>query len=161
MLLEGATTAVSLPFALALTLATTTITATTVGVGRGGATGRRRAGAGQRDGGVDRSKGSVGGDHGVGGKANFLEPEGIVRRGEVRKNHRVGDDGCRICESWVETTKQIQHKLRLGDGLANVAEGVDRLLHLLGVSVYGEISLHHGMELLSQDKYAGGLVHLE
>ena len=45
--------------------------------------------------------------------------------------------------------------------MANVVEGVGCLLHLLGVSVDGEISLHHGVELLSQDNRAGGLVRLE
>jgi hypothetical protein len=45
--------------------------------------------------------------------------------------------------------------------LANVTEGVGRLHHLLGISVYGEISLHHGVELLSQDNCEGGLVRRE
>ena len=45
--------------------------------------------------------------------------------------------------------------------MANVTEGVGRLHHLLGVSVYGEISLHHGVELLSQDNCEGGLVRRE
>lgn len=42
--------------------------------------------------------------------------------------------------------------------MADIAEGISSLFHLLGVGVDGEITLGHGVKLLTEDDGAGLLV---
>ena len=67
-------------------------------------------------------------------------------RDKRREDCSIGDDVRRVR---VETAKKVEHQLGLGDGVTNVAKGVGRVLHALGVLIDGQITLGHRVELLT------------
>jgi hypothetical protein len=76
-----------------------------------------------------------------GTEAKFLDTEHVGGRLEGGKRRHVGDDVDSVGEAGVQAAQKIQHKLRRGDGVADLPEGVDGALHLLGVGVDGEVTL--------------------
>ena len=74
---------------------------------------------------------------------------------------RVGDVVSSAGEARIEAAQEIEDKLRVGDGTADVAERIGGGLHLLAVLVDGGVTLGHGVELVTQEDGTQGLVGLE
>lgn len=71
--------------------------------------------------------------------------------GEVREGHRVGGGVRCGGEAGDDATQNVENQLGVGDGVADVAEGVDDLLHALAVLRDGKITLHNSMELVAEE----------
>jgi hypothetical protein len=116
-----------------------------------GAAGGGRGGAGDEGGG--------GGDLLPVGEAKLLQGELVpsVGEGEVGSSDVVGSAGVVLFQA----TEEVEDQLRLGDGVADVAELVGGRLDAEAVVVNGGFSLSHGVELLAQEDGALRLVGLE
>jgi len=80
----------------------------------------------------------LGGDSALVGKTKLLEDELLASGGKVRQRVRVSDVVSSAGEARIEAAQEIEDKLRVGDGRADVAERIGGGLHLLAVLVDGE-----------------------
>jgi hypothetical protein len=131
-------------------------TPTIGGSRRGGLAGGRHTGGGG-GGNKDRSRGLFA----LSAKAKFLDAEHVGGRLEGGKWRRVGDDVGGVDKAGVEATQKVQHELCWRDGVPDLSEGIGGALHLLGISVDGEVALGQVVELLFKDDGVRLLVRLE
>ena len=110
---------------------------------------------------VGCDEGSLGLDLYRVGVAKLLENQRVPRRGEGRQDRGARDVVGRAGEARVDAAEEVEDELGLGDGVANVAEGISRRLHALTIVGDGEIALGHGVELVMQIDRARLLVGLK
>lgn len=65
-----------------------------------------------------------------------------------RRRDHGADDSDGVGELGAEPTESVDDEFQVGDGVADVAEGVDKALHLTAVSTNGEVTLMEGVEVL-------------
>lgn len=110
---------------------------------------------------VGCDEGSLGLDLYRVGVAKLLENQRVPRIGEGRQDRGARDVVGRAGEARVDAAEEVEDELGLGDGVANVAEGISRRLHALTIVGDGEIALGHGVELVMQIDRARLLVGLK
>ena len=121
-----------------------------------GGTGDGAAGCATR--GVERGLGSNGA---LVGEVELLQHELLASDGEVRQGVRISDVVGGTSEAGIEAAQEVEDKLRVGDGAADIAERIGGGLHPLGVVVDGRIALGHGVEPVTQEDGARSFVGLE
>jgi hypothetical protein len=108
-----------------------------------------------------------GGDKGSGShnlgficQTQFLEGESIKRRseGDVRCG---GDEVSSGTVAGVDAAEDVEDECGVSNRLPDGAKGIGSSLHLLSIFFNKEISLSHGVELVTQEDDAGSLVRLE
>jgi len=112
--------------------------------------GAKRGQAAPARGGASRGAGDEGGpscDTIPIGEPKLLEGQHVVGAREVTKDSGVGDVVRGVGEALIDAAEEVEHELRLGDAMANVAEGVSGFLHPLGV-VRDGVALLVGVELV-------------
>ena len=92
------------------------------------------------------------------GEPKLLEGQHVVGALEVGEDSGVGDVVRGVGEALIDDAEEVEHELRLGDAMANVAEGVGGFLHLLGVVRDGGVALLDGVELVREEDCARLLV---
>ena len=116
--------------------------------------GAKRGQAAPARGGASRGAGDEGGpscDTIPIGEPKLLEGQHVVGAREVTKDSGVGDVVRGVGEALIDDAEEVEHELRLGDAMANVAEGVGGFLHLLGVVRDGGVALLDGVELVREE----------
>jgi hypothetical protein len=93
------------------------------------------------------------------GEAELLEGDLVARvgEGEARGGDVIGGTGVLL----VQPAEEVEDKLRLIDGMADVVELVGGGLDAEAVVVDGGVSLSHGVKLVTQEDGPLRLVHLE
>jgi hypothetical protein len=105
-------------------------------------------------------KGSRRRDLGLVSQTQLFQDELIERRVEGHAGC-CGDEVAGGAVARVDAAKKVEKEGAFVDGLADIAEGIDSLLHRLAVVLNRLVALSHGVEGMTQEDGARGFVHLE
>jgi hypothetical protein len=94
-------------------------------------------------------------------EAKLLEDEHVASSSKGWQHVLVDNVVGSARVAWVETTQKVHHELGVEDGVADIAEGINGLLHALTELVDGEVTLCHRMELFHKEDSTRRLVGLE